>query len=156
MINIKEVDAVAFDVVGTLVSHGQLVQGAKPFIDKLSNRLPGRLALVSSASERYVNDCVMNFTLGGYFDPELVVSSDTVYDAGLSNKPSPDPYKFVINKLDAKRLLAFEDTVSGAQAAKDAGAVVIGVNASSSLRNSGLCEAIVDDYDDAAMLLGVK
>lgn len=155
MTHLRGFDAVAFDVVGTLVSHGQLVQGAKKFIDKLSNRLPGRLALVSSASERYVNDCVMNFMLGGYFDPELVISSDTVYDAGLSNKPSPDPYKMVITKLHAKQLLAFEDTVSGAQAAKEAGAMVIGVNASSSLRDSGLCDAVVDDYDHAAMLLGM-
>src|SRR5258706_15824243 len=108
MISLKGIDAVAFDVVGTLVSRGQLVHGAKAFIDKLSNRLPGRLALVSSASEKYVNDCVLTFMLGGYFDPELVISSDTVYDAGLTNKPSPDPYKLVISRLRAHQLLAFE------------------------------------------------
>jgi beta-phosphoglucomutase-like phosphatase (HAD superfamily) len=155
MVSLKGVDAVAFDVVGTLVSRGQLVHGAKTFIDKLSNHLPGRLALVSSASERYVNDVVLNFMLGGYFDPELVISSDTIYEAGLSNKPSPDPYKLIIKRLRANQLLAFEDSVSGAEAAKAAGALVIGVNPSSGLKNSGLCEVVVDDYVEAERLLGL-
>jgi HAD superfamily hydrolase (TIGR01509 family) len=76
-----------------------------------------RLAVASSSPRDWITDHLSRL---GYLDRfELLACGDEVRSA----KPAPDVYRLALRKLDvpADRAVAFEDTVHGVAAAKDAG-----------------------------------
>lgn len=137
--------------------------GAIDFVHAIAKHFAGRMALVTSANERFVLPFLERYKLGHYFSPELIVSEDTVITKGLRSKPAPDPYRLAMERLGSKKLLVFEDTVPGTAAAKAAGATVIALgfepNNTRLLLSEGLNyppDAVVHSYAEAKQLLGLS
>jgi beta-phosphoglucomutase-like phosphatase (HAD superfamily) len=99
--------------------------GAIDFVQEIATRFPHKVALVTSMSGRYARPFMERFGLDKIIPLDFLVDGDLVDQLGLAHKPAPDPYRLAAQRLGAKRLLVFEDTVSGTEAAKRAGATVI-------------------------------
>ena len=136
--------------------------GAADFVKSIAAKFEGRMALVTSSPERFVLPFLDRYDLAKYFPGELIISEDTVMMLGLEGKPSPDPYKLAMQRLQSKKLLVFEDTVPGAAAAKAAGATVIALGFE--LHNTELFkvgnipyppDVLVSSYVEAKELLGL-
>jgi 16S rRNA pseudouridine516 synthase len=80
-----------------------------------------KLALVTNSDQRLTNKILESLNLKKYFDL-IVTADDVVYP-----KPAPDIYKLTILKLNLKneKILVFEDSVSGSNAAEIAGLKMI-------------------------------
>jgi 16S rRNA pseudouridine516 synthase len=80
-----------------------------------------KLALVTNSDQRLTNKILESLNLKKYFDL-IVTADDVVYP-----KPAPDIYKLAILKLNLKneKILVFEDSVSGSNAAEIAGLKMI-------------------------------
>jgi 16S rRNA pseudouridine516 synthase len=80
-----------------------------------------KLALVTNSDQRLTNKILESLNLKKYFD--LIVTADDV----AYPKPAPDIYKLAILKLNLKneKILVFEDSVSGSNAAEIAGLKMI-------------------------------
>ena len=68
---------------------------------------------------------MQRFGLDKIISDDYLIDEDLIEELGLAQKPAPDPYRLAAKRMDAKRLLVFEDTTSGTEAAKRAGATVI-------------------------------
>jgi beta-phosphoglucomutase-like phosphatase (HAD superfamily) len=139
------------------------IPGATHFVKTVATRFSGHMALVTSSPERFVLPFLGRYELDGYFPAHLLIGEDTVVAEGLEGKPAPDPYILAMERLGAHNVLVFEDTVSGVASAKQAGAVVIAVAcdaATVQIFSKGDLpyppDFLVDDYAEAANLLGIK
>jgi HAD superfamily hydrolase (TIGR01509 family) len=93
-----------------------LADGIDSWLDD-ARELGLRLAVASSSPRGWISDHLSRI---GYLDRfELLACGDEVQAA----KPAPDVYRLALEKLDvpAGHAVAFEDTVHGVAAAKDAG-----------------------------------
>jgi len=136
--------------------------GAADFVRLMAERFPGRMALVTSSPVRFVLPFLEHYQLSEYFSPHLIISEETMLAQGLKGKPAPDPYKFAMKRLHAKRLLTFEDVVPGVMSAKKAGVTVIalGFDAPNAqlFEAGGLAyppDAYVKSYAEARQLLNL-
>lgn len=79
------------------------------------------VALVTTAKRENANAVLLHYGLADIFD--VVVASDDVY----ASKPSPECYQLALKKvgLEAKEVIAFEDSSPGAAAAEAAGIAVV-------------------------------
>jgi beta-phosphoglucomutase-like phosphatase (HAD superfamily) len=161
---VQEVVATRTKIFGDLAAAGfQEMPGAIEFVHRIAKYFPGKMALVTSSPERFIMPFVEHENLMQYFPHNLIISGDTVHEEGLENKPAPDPFRLAMQRLGARKLLVFEDTVSGAASAKQAGATVIALGfdkhnaklfASSTLPYPP--DAVVANYAEAAQLLGMS
>jgi HAD superfamily hydrolase (TIGR01509 family) len=80
-----------------------------------------KLVLVTNSDQRLTNKILESLSLKKYFDL-IITADDVVYP-----KPAPDIYKLAILKLNLKneKILVFEDSVSGSNAAEIAGLKMI-------------------------------
>lgn len=147
-INLKDYDAVAFDVEGTLadtipthhaarleafkahgfghITHEQLELG--PTYGSYPADIIGGIlhtALVTSSRARFVTPFLDRYDLAQYFPEELIISDDTIQAEGLEGKPAPDAYLLAMRRLETANILVFEDAVTGVMSAKKAGAAVV-------------------------------
>lgn len=136
--------------------------GAADFVECIVSKFGSHLALVTSSPERFVLPFLDRYNLARYFPHDLIISEDTVMANGLKGKPAPDPYTLAMQRLDAKRLLVFEDTVSGTASAKAAGATVIALafepNNARLLASNEIPyppDVLVNNYAEAKVLLGL-
>lgn len=139
------------------------MSGAIDFIETIAPYFVNKTAIVTSSEEEFIFPFIERYNLGRHFPPEHVIGHESVMAAGLEVKPSGDPYVLGKQRLSAKNLLVFEDTVPGVAAAKRAGATVIAlgfdVHNDNLFRSSQLeypPDAIVASYDEAASLLGIR
>lgn len=136
--------------------------GAIDFVRSIEAKFGEHLALVTSSPERFVIPFLKRYGIARYFPSNLIITEDTIDQNGLEGKPSPDPYRLAIQRLGAKNLLVFEDTVSGVASAKAAGATVIALAFephNAKLLASGDLpyppDALVHSYAEATELLGL-
>jgi HAD superfamily hydrolase (TIGR01509 family) len=100
----------------------ELMPGVKSLLSQL--HVAGYPLGVASASDRdWIVRWLTSFDLLPYF--QIIASSDDV----SRNKPAPDIYLFAAAQLEVEpeRCLVFEDSLTGVQAAKSAGMVVVAV-----------------------------
>lgn len=98
---------------------------AVPGAVSLASALPaGSWAIVTSAGDRLAR---ARWSGAGFPMPEVAVTADSV----TRGKPDPEPYLLAAGQLgvDPARCLVFEDSTSGARAARAAGATVAAVGA---------------------------
>lgn len=104
----------------------QLMPGVKKLLlysQLLSQKHGGTVQIVSSSSPKYINHFLTITGAKDFFD--FITSGEEVENG----KPAPDIYLRAAQKVSTspKYCIAFEDTVVGAQSAKNAGIMVIGV-----------------------------
>ncbi len=89
-------------------------------LNLLSALPPSRWTVVTSATERLAR---VRLAAGGVPVPERLVTAERV----THGKPHPEPFLAgaALLGLDPRECVAFEDSASGAQAARDAGCTVI-------------------------------
>ncbi len=89
-------------------------------LNLLSALPPSRWTVVTSATERLAR---VRLAAGGVQAPERLVTAERV----THGKPHPEPFLAgaALLGLDPRECVAFEDSASGAQAARDAGCTVI-------------------------------
>lgn len=105
------------------VDRFKLIPGIDTFLQKCKQSdIP--IALVTSALPPKVK--VMKTSLG--FDPGFI--TEITANRVEKGKPNPECYTLALNELesDPEKVIVFEDSVSGVQAAAGAHAIVIGVN----------------------------
>jgi beta-phosphoglucomutase-like phosphatase (HAD superfamily) len=137
--------------------------GAISFVNQIAAHFPNKLALVTSSEEEFVYPFIQRYKMDTYFPSTHVIGHETVTAEDLQVKPSGDPYKLAMKRLNAQRLLVFEDTAPGVAAGKKAGATVIAVAfdaANAKLFEGGELEyppdAVVHSYEQAASMLGLS
>lgn len=161
---VQAIVATRVKVFGDLAAAGfKEMPGASQFVHDIAKHFQGKMALVTSSPEQFVRPFIEQEGLAQYFPHEYIISADTIQAEGLENKPAPDPFKLAMQRLDAKKLLVFEDTVSGAASAKQAGATVIALGFDK--HNAKLFAAgklpyppdvVVANYDEAKKVLGMQ
>jgi beta-phosphoglucomutase-like phosphatase (HAD superfamily) len=136
--------------------------GSMDFVHCIAPKFAGRTALVTSSAELFVPPFLSRHDIAQYFPENLIITEDTIVAKGLEGKPAPDPYRLAIERLGAKNLLVFEDTVSGTASAKAAGATVIAlgfdVHSAQRLRSQDIPhppDALVESFAKAKQLLGL-
>lgn len=119
-----------------IVERGCLMEGAQETIEAVQARNM-KLAIASSSPMRLIQVVVETFALRDYFS---VLHSAEQEAAG---KPDPAVYRTTMALLEAKphECVAFEDSVPGVRAAKQAGATVIAVPAPADAGNPGFAAA---------------
>jgi HAD superfamily hydrolase (TIGR01509 family) len=160
---VQKVIASKMQLFGQLAAKGfDEMPEATSFVRTIATHFAGHMALVTSSPERFVLPFLQRFELTGYFPKDLVISEDTVTANGLEGKPAPDPYRLAMQRLGSKKLLVFEDTVSGVASAKAAGATVIALGFEP--HNTRIFkeeelpyppDALVSSYAEARALLGL-
>jgi beta-phosphoglucomutase-like phosphatase (HAD superfamily) len=136
--------------------------GATDFVKEVASQFVGKTALVTSSPERFIGPFFERYDIGRFFPPELVISHDTIVETGLNGKPAADPYELAMQRLNTRKLLVFEDTVSGVVSAKRAGATVVALGFE--VENAKLFateleyppDFVVRDYTEARVLLGLN
>jgi len=103
----------------------EAMPGAVEFVKRIAPLVTGRLALVTASQEQYFWPFADRYGLRPYFAAKYVIGHDTIVTEGLQGKPAPDPYILAKKRLDSTRMLAFEDTVSGAASASQAATTVV-------------------------------
>lgn len=136
--------------------------GAISFVKAVAAQFTGRMALVTSSHARFVIPFLQRYDISELFPADLVITEDVMLAEGLDGKPSPDPYLLAKKRLHANRLLVFEDTVPGVEAAKKAGATVVALGFdkhNAALFKSGNIpyppDVFATDYQAARELLGI-
>jgi HAD superfamily hydrolase (TIGR01509 family) len=119
-----------------------LVPGADNCVRRLAEISP--LAIASGARRDEIERILHRVHLSSYFRV-IVAAGETV-----SGKPAPDPYRAVLDRLDAKpaRTIAIEDTAAGLASAKAAGLRCIGVTTTFPASKLSLADRVVDSLDD--------
>lgn len=106
-------------------------------------------ALVTNSVQADADQILEPLDLQGAFDP-------IVYPSEVSeSKPEPTPYLEVLDRLqiEAGEALAFEDSVTGAQASHAAGIQTVGVSSAHTpeeLKDAGV-ELVIGDFEDRAL-----
>ena len=107
------------------------------------------LALVTNSVEADADQILEPLDLGGAFNP-------VVYPSEVSaGKPDPAPYLEVLDRLEieAGEALAFEDSVTGAEASRAAGIRTVGISSAHTpeeLKAAGV-DLVVGDFADQAL-----
>jgi beta-phosphoglucomutase-like phosphatase (HAD superfamily) len=137
--------------------------GAIDFIKMIAPYFVGKMAIVSSSEEEFIFPFVQRYNLEKYFPKDHIIGHESVMAAGLQVKPSGDPFVLGMQRIQAKNVLVFEDTISGTAAAKKAHATVIalGFDAKNDhlFRNTKLeypPDAVVANYAEAAALFSLS
>jgi HAD superfamily hydrolase (TIGR01509 family) len=122
--------AVIARVRESITRHGQLLPGAREILHACRAR-GWRVALASNSPLTLCEHVIDALDLRRKFD--AILSADQV----ARGKPAPDIYLEAARRLDAppSRCLAFEDSVSGARAAQDAGMTVIAIPSATQMFN---------------------
>lgn len=136
--------------------------GATRFFKDIAPQFYGKIALVTASPWVFIEGFVMKHGLDEVLSPERTITEDTIRALGLRSKPAPDGYELAAQRMDAKNMLVFEDTVSGVAAAKAAGATVVALcfePQNTELFRKGNLEYapdyLVEDYMQARELLGL-
>ena len=145
-------DQVAEQIVGAVQrlinDRGSLMAGARNVITELHAH-DARLAIASSSAMRLIETVVEKFGIGSYFS----VLHSAEYE--IDGKPDPAVYRTTMSLLGAKphQCVAFEDSLSGIQAAKAAGATVIAVPAAEDALNPqfALADVILTSLTDFSL-----
>ncbi len=125
MIDINEFEVFLFDLMGTIVKEEHeneviTTPGLVEFLDflKLENK---KLGVVTSTSRERAYFLLKFLEIDSYFD--VIVTRDDVKDT----KPAPEPYLKALEILETNNeaAVAFEDTVKGLTAAKEAGILTV-------------------------------
>ncbi|MGH2963796.1 MAG: HAD family hydrolase [Solirubrobacterales bacterium] len=123
--------------------------GAAALLTALVDRMP--LAVATNAPEEIAESALRRAGLSGFFS--MVLSAEQT----SAPKPAPDVYLEACRQLglEAREVVAFEDSAIGAEAARDAGLVVIGVPSADDDLSADL---VVDRLDHAQVwtLLGIN
>ena len=161
-------------VLDVIATKGTLFKGAAAkgfdampraikFIEEIAPYFAGKMAIVTSSEAEFIFPFLERHNLRKYFANEHIIGHESVIAEGLGVKPSGDPYILGLRRLDARKLLVFEDTTSGVASAKRAGATVIALGfdfQNNQLFRAGKLEyppdELVASFDEAAELLGIK
>jgi sugar-phosphatase len=131
-----------------IIDRGTLMEGARDVITKLHAQ-DAKLAIASSSPMRLIQLVVEKFAIGSYFSVLHSAEHEVV------GKPDPAVYQTTMSLLgaDPHRCVAFEDSSSGVQAAKAAGAMVIAVPASEDALDSkfALADVILTSLKDFSL-----
>ncbi|GMK38107.1 haloacid dehalogenase [Paenibacillus sp. CCS19] len=108
----RMVDAIYTNKTGQL----ELRPGVRAYLDEAKS-LGLRIAIVSSSERAWIDPYIRRFELDGYYD--LIMTGDKVEHV----KPDPALYLKALNELqiNADEAIAFEDSLNGLKAAKQAG-----------------------------------
>lgn len=124
-----------------------LVPGASFFIKELAARRP--LGIATSASADDIAPTLKHYELGSFFHSVLTVEA--------VNRPKPDPEIYLKSAaalgVDPKDCLVFEDTPTGANAARAAGMRVVGMLTSYSALVLQPIVHSLNDFSDVEVLL---
>ncbi|MGB3634305.1 MAG: HAD family phosphatase [Rubrobacteraceae bacterium] len=107
------------------------------------------LALVTNSVEADADQILEPLDLEGVFDP-------IVYPSEVSeSKPEPTPYLELLDRLgiEADEALAFEDSVTGAEASRAAGIQTVGISSAHTpeeLKEAGV-DLVIGDFADQAL-----
>jgi sugar-phosphatase len=121
-----------------IIQRGSLMDGARDLVAELHSQ-GAKLAIASSSPMRLIRAVVEKFAIGGYFSVLHSAEHEIV------GKPDPAVYRTTMSLLgaDPRQCLAFEDSLSGVQAAKAAGTLVIAVPAPEDALDPGFAVADV-------------
>ncbi len=107
------------------------------------------LALVTNSVQADADQILEPLELGGAFDP-------VVYPSEVSaSKPDPAPYLEILDRIgiEADEALAFEDSVTGAEASRAAGIQTVGISSAHTpeeLKEAGV-DLVIGDFADNAL-----
>lgn len=107
------------------------------------------LALVTNSVQADADQILEPLEFGGAFDP-------VVYPSEVSaSKPDPAPYLEILDRMgiEAGEALAFEDSVTGAEASRAAGIRTVGISSAHTpeeLKEAGV-ELVIGDFEDRAL-----
>jgi beta-phosphoglucomutase len=119
------------------------VSGLDNFLKELEERSIPK-AIGTSAPRSNVDFVLSHTGLGEYFSA-ILDESDVVH-----GKPNPEIYLKVAAKLgyEPSRCVVFEDSLSGVESARRAGAKVVGVATTHSFEELGHTDFIIKDFSD--------
>jgi HAD superfamily hydrolase (TIGR01509 family) len=119
--------AVLDHALAALEREARPVDGADTLVDQLRGRIP--IAVASNSSRELVVTALRGAGLGEF---DAIVAAEDVAQA----KPAPDAYVEACRRLgvDPGRAAAIEDSPAGATAAKAAGMLVIGLDATGTIK----------------------
>jgi HAD superfamily hydrolase (TIGR01509 family) len=120
-----------------------IVKGILDFLEELKNQnIP--MAVATSAPVENADFILSRLDIENYF--EFVLDSSHV-DKG---KPDPEVYLKAARALgkNARNCIVFEDSVSGVEAGRKAGASVVGVTTTHSAEELSSCHLVIDNFVD--------
>ncbi|MEN7551443.1 HAD family phosphatase [Rapidithrix thailandica] len=119
----------------------QPVEGLSEFLARLQEaRIP--CAIATSAPKANLNFTLSHTHLGHFFQA-------VIYDEMVANgKPNPEVYLKAASTigLPPKKCLVFEDSLSGIEAGKEAGCIVIGITTSHSYQELHRADLTIDNF----------
>jgi HAD superfamily hydrolase (TIGR01509 family) len=123
------------------VPEDYIVDGIHNFLDALRSRnVP--MAVATSAPEENADYILSRLDIEDYF--EIVLNSSHV----TTGKPDPEVYLKASTALyrDPENCIVFEDSVSGAEAGRQAGASVVGVTTTHTKEELAPCSLTIADF----------
>lgn len=133
-----------------ILDRSSLMEGARDLIIELHAR-DTSLAIASSSPMRLIQAVVEKFAIGSYFSVLHSAEHEIV------GKPDPAVYRTTMSLLGAEphQCVAFEDSLSGIQSAKAAGAMVIAVPAAEDVSDPrfALADVILTSLKDCSPAL---
>lgn len=131
-----------------IIERGSLMAGARDIIAELHGQ-DATLAIASSSPMRLITAVVEKFAIEDYFS---VLHSA---EQEIAGKPDPAVYRTTMSLLGTHphQCVAFEDSLSGVRAAKEAGAMVIAVPAPEEALDPGfaVADAILTSLKDFSL-----
>lgn len=133
--------------------------GATDFVKLVASHFAkGNIAFVTSSPFRHVSPFMERYGLDAIIPEDLIIDEEVIIVEGLAPKPLPDPYQLAKKRMGATNMLVFEDTLSGIESAKRAGATVVamGFDRYNRARFEAAAyppDAIAMSYDEARALL---
>lgn len=99
-----------------------LKEGVKKYFEYLKSE-DKKICLATSTVEEFVNIIIEFFNLSEYFN--TIITAEDVTEG----KPSPQVYKFALDKLgtNKEKSVVFEDSKNGIASAKNAGVLCVGI-----------------------------
>lgn len=146
----EDVDALAekkSTVFQALVQQrGKATHGIRSFIDHL-HTLDVLTALASHASKQEIGTVLDAVGLGGKL--QVVVTREH----GVASKPAPDIFLYAAQQLNVTpgASVVFEDAISGIEAARQAGATIVGITTSHSLGELSHADLVIKDFTDPTL-----
>lgn len=139
------------------------VPGSTHFLKRLSVRKPGKIGIVTTAHDWEVSPFLLRHKLNPYIPRNKLVAKEDL-SSTENTKPHPEAYEIFIGRMalkDPGKCLVLEDSPLGIEAAKRAGAVVVGMALDDNLSELSALDgeykpdSIAESYDDLSSLLGM-
>jgi HAD superfamily hydrolase (TIGR01509 family) len=123
----------------------KLVPGVEAFLN--ASCKTGPMAIVTSSRRKEIDPILDHLKIDRFFKTRITL------DDVQNPKPAPEPYLKAAEAIGctATQCIAFEDSPTGARAAKAAGARVVGIMTIFNQQVLSMCDDVIEDFNDVRL-----